>query len=220
MFKLSSQILEEQKLSFGEHKEDEILEVIETSKDTPIDAEDEDHDDFEDFPIKVKEDLPSKEDFSTKSKKKRKSELEKLKIDMKGWNYFAIVKQNSQDEDQEIPEDQKLSRSFQEALRCCREALLKMGFIYTLVKTETKAFTIQQEIPLALQAVVESTSLFNKDSQDNQNNMPKNQFVMCGHVGVDREIGDGGRFGEMADDLFNDVIFDDDIFDDMNIFLI
>ena len=149
----------------------------------------------EDFPIKVKEDLPSKEDFSTKTKKKRKSELEKLKIDMKGWNYFAIVKQNSQDEDQEIPEDQKLSRSFQEALRCCREALLKMGFIYTLVKTETKVLTIQQEIPLALQAVVESTSRFNKVSQDNQNNMPKKQFVMCGHVGVDREIGDGADLG-------------------------
>ena len=108
------------------------------------------------------------EELSIKPKKKRRSEVEKLKIDMKGWNTFAIMRQNSLEE-KDIPENQTVFRTFKEDLKHCKEVLSKMGFSYTFVRTEREVFS-KQETPLALQAVVKSTSQFNI-IQDNEVNM-------------------------------------------------
>ena len=35
------------------------------------------------------DDIPLQEEFSMKTKRKKKTEAEKLKIDMKGWNFLA-----------------------------------------------------------------------------------------------------------------------------------
>jgi hypothetical protein len=112
-------------------------------------------------------------------------------------------------------------RSFPEDLKCCREALSKMGFIYSVIKA--KVCTVEPEPIFALQAVMKSAAPFihNLISMDTKDNMQVNQNMMCGHVGVQLEnCGVGGRQGGVADDIFNDVIYDDIFDDNMEIFLI
>ena len=53
--------------------------------------------------------------------------------------------------------------------------------------------------------------------------MQEQVFMKCRHAGEKfhgRVDEDGGRFGEIADDFFNDVIVDDTFNDDLSIFLI
>ena len=188
MFKLSAKLLEEQKLSFDNHNQAEIFEDTKTSSGNPIDVEDQADDDIEDLSIQIHEDdVPQREDFSKKTKRKKKTEVEKLKIDMKGWSYLSTVKKSSS---KELSDDSNLSRSFQEALRCCKEALLQMGFIYTVMKAEADVISTKQDLPLALQAVMKSAQPFfnNTVSKDSEDYIQEVQ-LMCGHVGND--LGNG-----------------------------
>ena len=75
VFELSTKLLEEQKLSYD------------GDKDNPVDTEE--HDEYEEQLLEedTVQQVPSME-----AKKKRKSEVEKLKIDLKGWNTFAIFR--------------------------------------------------------------------------------------------------------------------------------
>ena len=98
VFKLSAKILEEEKLSFDDHNQ---VEEIDPSEDTPIDDQDLVFDEFEETVHKADE------DFSKKPKKNRRTELEKLQIDMRGWNLVDNTMR-------EIPDS---SRSFQQDLR-------------------------------------------------------------------------------------------------------
>ena len=202
VFKLSAKILEEEKLSFDDHNQ---VEEIDPSEDTPIDDQDLVFDEFEETVHRADE------DFSKKPKKNRRTELEKLQIDMRGWNLVDNTMR-------EIPDS---SRSFQQDLRCCREALFKMDFVYCVVKA--KVMSAEQNQPFSMQAVMKSAAPFinNTVPMENENYMQENMTMKCGHVGHGLEAdGVGGRFGEMADELFDNVLTDNIFDDNLDIFLL
>ena len=138
-----------------------------------------------------------------------------MKIDMKGWSSLSTVKKKVSDK---IPDASNLSGSFQEALRCCKEALFKMGFLYTVMKVDADVLSPKQDPPITMQAVVKSAqSFFNTMVHLDSDNYMQDELLMCGHAGKDLGNGkDVSRVGKMADDIFNDVnldnIFDDKIF--------
>ena len=216
VFKLTTKMLEEQKLSFNDHSKPEEPK---TTCENPFDAEDETNDELENFSMpNLKDDVPKQEEFSKKTKKKKmkKTEVERLKIDMKGWNTLSTVNDKIKDK---FPDASRLSKTFKEALGCCKDALFKMGFIYTIMKAEAELFPSNQEPPLTLQAVVKSAQpFFNNMVYKDSENYIQDVQLMCGHVHED--LGNGENVGrlEMADEIFNDVNYDD-IFDD-KIFLI
>ena len=216
VFKLTTKMLEEQKLSFNDHSKPEEPK---TTCENPFDAEDETNDELENFSMpNLKDDVLKQEEFSKKTKKKKmkKTEVERLKIDMKGWNTLSTVNDKIKDK---FPDASRLSRTFKEALGCCKDALFKMGFIYTIMKAEAELFPSKQEPPLTLQAVVKSAQpFFNNMVYKDSENYIQDVQLMCGHVHED--LGNGENVGrlEMADEIFNDVNYDD-IFDD-KIFLI
>jgi hypothetical protein len=56
---------------------------------------------------------------------------------------------------------------------------------------------------------------------ENENHMQENMTMKCGHVGHGLEAdGVGGRFGEMADELFDNVLTDNIFDDNLDIFLL
>ena len=132
--------------------------------------------------------------------------MEKLKIDMKGWNCVFSLKAGC---------SENSTRSFQQDLLISKQVLTNMGFIYDVVKVPSDS--VQQDPTLALQVDASLLSPFinNIDSMDNENYMKGN---FCGHVeDMVGDDGDRGRFGEVADDIFNDVnddlcAFDDKVF--------
>ena len=89
-----------------------------------------------------------------------------------------------------------------------------MGFVYTVVRDQPK-----QESSLQLQVRVESASPFINNMVSSES-YKRNNF--CGHVGdMVGDSGDGGRFGEVADEIFNDFYDDISDFDDnLQVFLI
>ena len=219
VFRLSVKLLEEQKLSFdNRNSETDIFDDTKAKCEDPLDVQDEDNDEPEDFSMPNFENDASKQEEApkkTKKKKVKKTEVEKLKIDMKGWSSLSTVKNNISDK---IPDASNLSGSFQEALRCCKEALFKMGFLYTVMKVDADVLSPKQDPPITMQAVVKSAqSFFNTMVHLDSDNYMQDELLICGHVGKDLGNGkDVGRVGKMADDIFNyvnlDNIFDDKIF--------
>jgi hypothetical protein len=96
-----------------------------------------------------------------KTRKKRKTELDKLQIDMQGWNLV----------DNTTEETLYRSRSFKEDLKCCKEALSQMNFVYTGKKG--KGMSAEQDQPFSMQAVMKSAAPFinNTVAKDTENNM-------------------------------------------------
>ena len=91
-----------------------------------------------------------------------------------------------------------------------------MKFIYTVTKAQK--FEERKDQHFSVQAVMKAAAPFIHYKDNVQGMMNK----MCGHVVMDQEnCGNGGRQGEVADEIFNNVILEQNIFDDDNeIFLI
>ena len=128
---------------------------------------------------------------------------------MKVWNFSGTNFYNSV---KETSSDDEPSKSYQEALESCREALRETSFIYSPV--DVVSSPLVQELTPALQAVAVSTTPFNILPMNSEENVKEEQFMMYENDKALVEDGGGDRVEEMADEIFNNVITDDEFFDD------
>ena len=210
VFRLSAKKLEEEKLSFDNENKVEDAEPAEFPEDKSFDYED---------VIRV-DDEEIKENLLVKTKPKRRSEVERLKIDMKGWSFIARIESRAAPNATRYADT--VSTRFKADLKSCKLFLSKIGFVFSAC--QAPALSTSQVTNPELQAVIDSTVPFLNHTmipQYSEVHMQVKSTMACGHVREEPEYGGcGDSSGEVADSEYNKINVNADAFDDfMNIFL-
>ena len=191
VFKMSAKILEKQQLSYD--IDDDPVQTIEAVEE---DISNQPGVETEEF---IFEEPFQPLQFSKPTRKKRKNELERLKIEMKGWDLIRQV---------EPLKDQKPLKPFREDLNKFKEVLSKMGST-----SDSNVVSIKKPVPNLPLQVERAVSQYLDDDELSMDTKNSNH-MRWGYVGHDQgSVGVGDSKGEEADNLFNSVILEENIFD-------